>query len=105
MNWVGGKLGVDSKIPKLSTGTESTHTQSFITNGAINRPTLATVNDKGKGNGKGRNGHQELIQRKNGSLFAPRGRDVVVPLSKGDKVINGKTTQNFKIKDLSLNSP
>lgn len=96
VNWVGGKLGVDSKIPKLSTGTESTHTQSFITNGAINRPTLATVNDKGKGNGKGRNGHQELIQRKNGSLFAPRGRDVVVPLSKGDKVINGKTTQKLQ---------
>ena len=100
VNWVGGKLGVDSKIPKLSTGTESTHTQSFITNGAINRPTLATVNDKGKGNGKGRNGHQELIQRKNGSLFAPKGRDVVVPLNKGDKVINGKTTQNLKTQGL-----
>ena len=100
VNWVGGKLGVDSKIPKLSTGTESTHTQSFITNGAINRPTLATVNDKGKGNGKGRNGHQELIQRKNGSLFAPKGRDVVVPLSKGDKVINGKTTQNLQTQGL-----
>ncbi|MEM0688398.1 phage tail tape measure protein [Staphylococcus haemolyticus] len=96
VNWVGGKLGVDSKIPKLSTGTESTHTQNFITNGAINRPTLATVNDKGKGNGKGRNGHQELIQRKNGSLFAPKGRDVIVPLSKGDKVINGKTTQKLQ---------
>ncbi|MDS3899890.1 phage tail tape measure protein [Staphylococcus hominis] len=100
VNWVGGKLGVDSKIPKLSTGTESTHTQSFITNGAINRPTLATVNDKGKGNGKGRNGHQELIQRKNGSLFAPKGRDVVVPLSKGDKVINGKTTQKLQTQGL-----
>ena len=100
VNWVGGKLGVSSKIPKLSTGTESTHTQSFITNGAINRPTLATVNDKGKGNGKGRNGHQELIQRKNGSLFAPKGRDVVVPLNKGDKVINGKTTQNLKTQGL-----
>ncbi|MBC3067099.1 phage tail tape measure protein [Staphylococcus hominis] len=100
VNWVGGKLGVSSKIPKLSTGTESTHTQSFITNGAINRPTLATVNDKGKGNGKGRNGHQELIQRKNGSLFAPKGRDVVVPLSKGDKVINGKTTQKLQTQGL-----
>ena len=100
VNWVGGKLGIDSKIPKLSTGTESTHTQNFITNGAINRPTLATVNDKGKGNGKGRNGHQELIQRKNGSLFAPKGRDVVVPLNKGDKVINGKTTQNLQTQGL-----
>lgn len=96
VNWVGGKLGVDSKIPKLSTGTESTHTQSFITNGAINRPTLATVNDKGKGNGTGVNGHQELIQRSNGSIYAPQGRDVVVPLNKGDRVINGKTTQKLQ---------
>lgn len=100
VNWVGGKLGIDKKIPKLSTGTESTHTQSFITNGSINKPTLATVNDKGRGNGKGRNGHQELIQRKNGSLFAPKGRDVVVPLSKGDKVINGKTTQKLQTQGL-----
>lgn len=100
VNWVGGKLGIDKKIPNLSTGTESTHTQSFITNGSINKSTLATVNDKGRGNGKGRNGHQELIQRKNGSLFAPQGRDVVVPLSKGDKVINGKTTQKLQTQGL-----
>ena len=95
VNWVGGKLGIDKKIPKLSVGTESTHTQNFVKNGAISTPTLATVNDKGPGNGTGRNGHQELIQRKNGSLFAPQGKDVVVPLNKGDKVINGKTTQRM----------
>ena len=100
VNWVGSRLGVDKKIPKLSTGTESTHTQSFITNGAINRPTLATVNDKGKGNGTGRNGHQELIQRKNGSVYAPQGRDIVVPLEKGDKVINGKSTQKLQKKGI-----
>lgn len=100
VNWVGGKLGVKSNIPKLSTGTESTHTQSFITNGAINRPTLATVNDKGKGNGTGRNGHQELIQRKNGSVYAPQGRDIVVPLEKGDRVINGKSTQKLQKKGI-----
>ncbi|AHG23937.1 tail length tape-measure protein [Staphylococcus phage vB_SepS_SEP9] len=96
VNWVGGKLGIDKKIPTLSTGTESTHTQNFVRNGAISTPTLATVNDKGPGNGTGRNGHQELIQRKNGSLFAPQGKDVVVPLNKGDKVINGKTTQKMR---------
>ena len=64
VNWVGGKLGIDSKIPKLSTGTESASSQSFVSNGAINRPTLATLNDKGRGNGTGSNGHQELVQRK-----------------------------------------
>lgn len=96
VNWVGGKLGVSSKIPKLSTGTESTHTQSFITNGAINRPTLATLNDKGKGNGTGSNGHQELVQRKNGSIIAPIGKDVIFPLDKGDKVISGRNTQKLR---------
>ena len=96
VNWVGGKLGVDSKIPKLSTGTEGASSQSFVSNGAINQPTLATVNDKGRGNGTGANGHQELIQRSNGSIYAPQGRDVVVPLNKGDRVINGKTTQKLQ---------
>lgn len=96
VNWVGGKLGIDKKIPKLSTGTEGASTQSFVSNGAINQPTLATVNDKGRGNGTGANGHQELIQRSNGSIYAPQGRDVVVPLNKGDRVINGKTTQKLQ---------
>lgn len=96
VNWVGGKLGIDSKIPKLSTGTEGASSQSFVSNGAINQPTLATVNDKGRGNGTGANGHQELIQRSNGSIYAPQGRDVVVPLNKGDRVINGKTTQKLQ---------
>ncbi|OHQ07875.1 hypothetical protein HMPREF2664_07500 [Staphylococcus sp. HMSC064E03] len=96
VNFVGGKLGIDSKIPKLSTGTEGANSQSFVSNGAINQPTLATVNDKGRGNGTGANGHQELIQRSNGSIYAPQGRDVVVPLNKGDRVINGKTTQKLQ---------
>ncbi len=96
VNFVGGKLGIDSKIPKLSTGTEGASSQSFVSNGAINQPTLATVNDKGRGNGTGVNGHQELIQRSNGSIYAPQGRDVVVPLNKGDRVINGKTTQKLQ---------
>ena len=95
VNWIGGKLGMDKKIPYLSTGTESTHKQNFIRNGKISRPTLATVNDKGPGNGKGKTGHQELIQRKK-KLFAPQGKNVTVPLQKGDKVINGRNTQRFQ---------
>ncbi|WP_368863375.1 peptidoglycan DD-metalloendopeptidase family protein [Staphylococcus hominis] len=96
VNWVGGKLGVDSKIPKLSTGTEGASSQSFVSNGAINRPTLATLNDKGRGNGTGSNGHQELVQRKNGSIIAPIGKDVIFPLDKGDKVISGRNTQKLR---------
>ena len=100
VNWVSDKLGVKADIPKLHTGTESTHTQSFVSNGAISRPTLATVNDKGSGNGSGSNGHQEVIQKANGQMFAPKGRDVTVPLDKGDIVHSGKTVQRATRKGL-----
>lgn len=93
VNWVGGKLGIDKKIPKLHTGTESTHRQNFVSNGKIKKPTFATVNDRGSGNGKGRNGHQEVIQRADGSMYAPKGRDVTVPLGKGDVVHSGRSVQ------------
>src|SRR5690606_2418890 len=58
------------KIPKLSNGTS----------GAIKSPTAAIVNDKGPGNGSGPKGHQELIARRDGSLHAPIGRNVLVGL-------------------------
>ncbi|MDC5694281.1 phage tail tape measure protein [Mammaliicoccus sciuri] len=73
------------KIPKLSTGTS----------GAIKSPTAAIVNDKGPGNGSGPKGHQELIVRRDGSLHAPIGRNVLVGLGKGDSVINGRHTQQL----------
>lgn len=73
------------KIPKLSTGTS----------GAIKSPTAAIVNDKGPGNGSGPKGHQELIARRDGSLHAPIGRNVLVVLGKGDSVINGRHTQQL----------
>nr|DAI53222.1 MAG TPA: tail tape measure [Caudoviricetes sp.] len=95
VNWVGGKLGVDKKIPTLSTGTAKGAPRGLVKNGVIRRPTLATVNDKGPGNGTGRNGHQEIIRRKNGSMFVPQGKDVTVPLGKGDSVINGRNTQKM----------
>ncbi|MGO2869129.1 MAG: phage tail tape measure protein [Staphylococcus equorum] len=98
VNTVGEKLGMGKEMIKpikLSTGTESTHSQNFVSNGAISKPTMAVVNDKGPGNGSGPNGHQELIQRKNGSLHAPQGRNTLVGLDKGDKVINGRNTQSL----------
>lgn len=66
------------------------------TNGPISSPTTAVVNDKGRGNGKGLNGHQELIAKRDGSLHAPVGRNVLVGLEKGDSVINGRHTQMLK---------
>ncbi|OEK54287.1 hypothetical protein ASS95_07045 [Staphylococcus equorum] len=92
VNWVGGKLGIDKKIPKLSTGTDGA-SNSVVSNGAISSPTLATVNDRGPGNGSGIGGHQEVIQRANGQMFAPKGRDVTVPLGKGDVVHSGRSVQ------------
>ncbi|MDK9851020.1 peptidoglycan DD-metalloendopeptidase family protein [Staphylococcus equorum] len=92
VNWVGGKLGIDKEIPHLSTGTSGA-SGSVVSNGAISSPTLATVNDRGPGNGSGMGGHQEVIQKANGSMYAPKGRDVTVPLGKGDVVHSGKAVQ------------
>ncbi len=65
------------------------------TNGAISSPTTAVVNDKGIGNGTGPNGHQEIIARRDGTLQAPVGKNVLVGLNKGDSVINGRHTQDL----------
>ncbi len=65
------------------------------TNGPISSPTTAIVNDRGAGNGAGPNGHQELIAKKDGSLHAPVGKNVLVGLEKGDSVINGRHTQDL----------
>ena len=73
------------EIPKLSTGTRR----------SIKKPTPAIVNDKGRGNGKGPNGHQELIVRRTGEVEAPIGKNVLVGLGKGDSVISGAKTQQL----------
>ena len=54
------------------------------------------MNDKGKGNGRGSKGHQEVIQRKDGSMYAPQGKNVLVNLQKGDIVHSGRDTQTMQ---------
>ncbi|RZI03037.1 phage tail tape measure protein [Staphylococcus condimenti] len=83
-------------IPTLSTGTFDGSSLATDSNGGVMAPTMALVNDRGPGNGNGSNGHQELIQRADGSLHAPQGKDVIVKLNKGDGVINGTTTQHMQ---------
>ncbi|MEB7659589.1 peptidoglycan DD-metalloendopeptidase family protein [Staphylococcus xylosus] len=98
INKVGSMLGMGKEMikpVKLSTGTEGA-SGNVVSNGAISSPTLATVNDSGPGNARGIGGYQELIQKSNGSVFAPQGKDAAVMLDKGDRVINGRTTAKLQ---------
>ena len=80
------------EIPELSTGTSKGKPKAN-SKGQLRKPTTAIVNDKGQGNGRGPNGHQEIIQKSNGQMFAPKGKNVVVGLEKGDIVHSGQDTQ------------
>ena len=91
----GSKLIDPIDTKKFSTGTRKGKT-STNSKGQLRKPTLATVNDKGRGNGKGRNGHQELIIRQGKHIEVPQGKDVVTALGKGDAVVSGAETQAWQ---------
>ena len=88
LNSITGKIGISSTIskwnvPTFSTGTGQGSPSGKLTkNGKIAMDTLATVGDKGKGNGKGT---RELVHYPNGkvglydndaTIFAPKGTTI-----------------------------
>ncbi|UBV35730.1 phage tail tape measure protein [Staphylococcus xylosus] len=90
-----GKDKLINTIKPLSTETYDGSSLATDSNGGLRQPTVAMVNDKGPGNGPGGR-TQELIQRKDGSIDAPQGKNTVVGLGKGDGVINGRHTHKLQ---------
>ncbi|MEB6569084.1 phage tail tape measure protein [Staphylococcus auricularis] len=96
LNWVGDKLNLP-KIPKLSKGTQKINRKIRTTHdGKLKSGTMATVGDKGRGNGKGRDGRRELIQYPNGRTVITPAKDTHTYLPKGSRVVNGKQRQSVE---------
>ena len=64
------------------------HFATGTRNGKLSQDTLAVVNDAKTGP------RQEAIVR-SGQVYLPRGRDALIPLKKGDEVLNGSQTQEL----------
>lgn len=81
VNWIYKKLGGSKDlIPKYATGTGK--------NGVLN-DTFGMVNDQSGGT------YRELVQFPNGKAFIPKGRNVVLPMPKGTKVIPAGQTKEL----------
>ena len=86
INWVGKKLGVDKvlnnwDVPQFASGSSG-----------IRKDTFGLVNDQ-----KGAT-YKELILPPNGKPFIPKGRNVMLPLQKGTKIMPaGQTEELMKL--------
>ena len=83
VNWVLDKVGSDKQfalweVPKFARGT-----------GGVPKDTLGIVNDQ-----KGST-YKEMIIPPNGKPFIPEGRDVVLPMKKGTKIMPANQTKSF----------
>lgn len=81
VNWIYKKLGGRKDlIPKYATGTGA--------NGVLS-DTFGMVNDQAGGT------YRELVQFPNGKAFIPKGRNVVLPMPKGTKVMPAGQTKEL----------
>lgn len=83
VNWVLDKVGSDMQfkewpIPKFASGTDG-----------LQRDTIGVVNDQ-----KGST-YKEMIIPPDGKPFIPEGRDVVLPMKKGTKIMPANQTKSF----------
>lgn len=83
INWVSNKLGVGNvlsnwDVPKFARGTDG-----------VPQNTIGVVNDQ-----KGAT-YKELVMLPNGKSFVPEGRNVMLPLPKGTKIMPAGQTKDF----------
>lgn len=77
VNWIYGKLGGNGElIPKYAAGTNG-----------VSADTLGVVNDQTGST------YRELVQFPNGKTIIPRGRNVMLPMPKGTKVLPADQTK------------
>lgn len=84
VNWVLGKIGVDSKVPKWDVPQYAQGTKKPHPGG------LAMVND-----GRGSNSGEELIVPKKGDPYMLKGKNVVTNIEEGAHVLSAANTKRF----------